>query len=72
MPYSINKDDGGYTVRSPKGVKARRTSKSKAERQVRLLQAIKHGFEPDKQRHHSCANGTFLDKRIDKFHVMRN
>jgi hypothetical protein len=74
MPYSISKRDGEYTVRSPHGTKAKRTSKRKAESQVRLLNAIEHGFEPDRKRrrHHSCENGSFLDSRINKFSVMKN
>ena len=42
MPYKVTKKDGGYEVRSPSGVKAKRTSKKKAEAQARLLRAIEH------------------------------
>jgi hypothetical protein len=35
-----------YKVTSPNGVKAKSTTKSKAKKQVRLLNAIDHGFEP--------------------------
>lgn len=49
MPYKVSKKDGGYEVRSPSGVKAKRTSKKKAKSQVRLLNAIEHGFEPDEK-----------------------
>jgi hypothetical protein len=73
MPYSMRKDDWGYTVRSPHGTKAKRTTKRKAERQIRLLNAIEHGFKPRKRRgHHSCENGEYLDSRINKFSVMKN
>lgn len=73
MPYKITENDGGYAVRSPHGVKAKRTTKSKAERQIRLLNAIEHGFIPRKSRgRHSCENGSFLDSRINKFSVMKN
>jgi hypothetical protein len=47
MPYTITKFDDSYQVRSPHGTKAKRTTKSKAKKQVRLLNAIEHGFEPN-------------------------
>lgn len=73
MPYSMTKTDEGYRVRSPHGVKAKRTSKRKAEKQIRLLNAIEHGWEPKRRRgHHSCENGSFLDSRVNKFSVMKN
>jgi hypothetical protein len=40
MPYKIRKKDGKYEVRSPSGVRAKGTTKKKAEAQVRLLYAI--------------------------------
>lgn len=48
MPYDISRSDGGYKVTSPHGTKAKKTTKSKAKKQVRLLNAIDHGFMPDK------------------------
>lgn len=43
MPYKVRKKDGDkYEVRSPSGVRAKGTSKKKAEAQVRLLNAIEH------------------------------
>lgn len=45
MPYKVTKTDG-YRVTSPHGVKAKRTTKFKAEAQARLLRAVKHGFKP--------------------------
>ena len=74
MPYSMSSTNGGYTVRSPHGTKAKKTSKRKAESQIKLLNAIEHGFVPKKARrgHHSCENGSFLDSRINKFNVQRN
>lgn len=42
MPYKVRKKDGGYTVTSPHGVKAKKTSKEKAEGQARLLRTLKH------------------------------
>lgn len=50
MPYSVRKKDGGYEVRSPSGVKAKRTTKSKAKKQIRLLNAIEYGYDPDEDR----------------------
>jgi len=49
MPVTIRKVDG-YEVRTPHGVKARRTSKRKALRQARLLRAIEHGWKPTGRR----------------------
>lgn len=74
MPYRIEDEDGRYSVHSPSGTKARRTTRRKAEAQVRLLNAIEHGFVPKKKRrgHHSCENGSFLDDRINKFNIQRN
>lgn len=48
MPGKIRKVRGGYQVATPGGVKAKKTSKAKAEAQVRLLAAIEHDptFKP--------------------------
>jgi len=45
MPVTIRKVNG-YQVRTPGGVKAKSTTKAKAERQARLLRAIDHGWKP--------------------------
>jgi hypothetical protein len=50
MPVSIRKVKGGYRVSTPGGIKAKRTTKAKAQRQARLLRAIEHGFVPSKKR----------------------
>ena len=51
MPWTTRKvGRGKYRVSSPSGVKAKRTTKAKAKRQVRLLRAIEHGWEPKKGR----------------------
>lgn len=42
MPVRITKVDG-YRVSTPHGVKAKKTSKKKAMKQKRLLNAIEHG-----------------------------
>jgi len=45
MPYTIRKVDG-YRVSSPHRVHAKRTTKKKAEAQVRLMQGVEHGWKP--------------------------
>ena len=45
MPVTIRKKDG-YEVRTPSGVKAKNTTKQKAEAQKRLLNAVEHGWKP--------------------------
>jgi len=45
MPYTKTKVDG-VRVTSPHGVKAKKTTLRKANKQIRLLQAIKHGWKP--------------------------
>jgi len=42
MPASVRKVNGGYSVRTPGGVKAKRTTKKKAMAQKRLLNAVEH------------------------------
>lgn len=52
MPVKITKKKGGgYTVRTPGGVKAKNTTKAKAEAQERLLNAVEHNpdFHPRKK-----------------------
>ena len=50
MPVRITKTDGKYRVSTPSGVKAKGTTKKKAEKQKRLLNAIEHGFKPKKKK----------------------
>jgi hypothetical protein len=45
MPVKVKKVDG-YRVSTPHGVKAKNTTKKKAEAQKRLLNAVEHGFVP--------------------------
>ncbi len=45
MPVKVRKVDG-FRVSTPGGVKAKRTTKVKAERQATLLRAVEHGFKP--------------------------
>lgn len=46
MPEKITKVKGGYRVSTPGGVKAKKTTKKKAEAQAKLLRAVEHGFKP--------------------------
>lgn len=46
MPVKINKTDGKYQVSTPGGIKARGTTKTKAMRQKRLINAVEHGWKP--------------------------
>lgn len=50
MPVKIKKTDGKYQVSTPNGVKAKGTTKEKAEKQKRLLNAVEHGWTPSKAR----------------------
>ena len=49
MPAKANKVQGGYKVTTPSSTKAKATTKTKADKQVRLLNAIDHGFRPTKK-----------------------
>jgi len=47
MPVSIEKASGrGYRVSTPHGVKAKHATKTNAERQKHLLNAVEHGWKP--------------------------
>lgn len=48
MPVSIKKKDG-YQVSTPGGVKAKSTTKAKAQRQANLLRGVEHGWHPTGQ-----------------------
>lgn len=45
MPVKIKKVDG-YRVSTPGGVKAKSTTKAKAQRQANLLRGVEHGWHP--------------------------
>lgn len=48
MPVKIQKNKGGsYRVSTPSGIKAKHTTKAKAQK--RLLDAVEHGFRPKKK-----------------------
>lgn len=46
MPVTIKKKGSRYAVSTPHGVKAKGTTKAKAEAQGRLLNAVEHGWKP--------------------------
>jgi hypothetical protein len=46
MPVKITKKDGGFSVSTPGGVKAKDTSYRNAMAQKRLLQGVEHGWKP--------------------------
>lgn len=46
MPVKTRKKGKKYTVSTPGGVKAKGTTKEKAESQERLLRGIEHGWKP--------------------------
>ena len=51
MPEKITKNsDGTYKVTGPHGVHAAHATMENAHKQVRLLNAIDHGFVPGKSR----------------------
>lgn len=51
MPVKVKKTGKGkYRVSTPSGVKAKSTTKEKAEAQERLLQEVEHGWRPGKRR----------------------
>jgi hypothetical protein len=58
MPVKISKSGKGYKVSTPNGVKAKHTTRKKAEAQRRLLQAVDHGWKPSgkKAKHESMAD----------------
>jgi len=49
MPVKIKRVDG-YRVSTPGGVKAKHTTKKKAEAQKRLLLGVEHGMVPRKKK----------------------
>ena len=46
MPVTVEKKGGSYRVSTPGGVKAKGTTKEKAQRQRKLLNAVEHGWKP--------------------------
>lgn len=50
MPVKIRKIKGGVRVSTPSGVKAKRTTRTKAKAQANLLRAVDHGWKPTGKR----------------------
>jgi len=50
MPAKTTKVKGGVKVTTPGGVKAKATTPAKAAAQVRLLNAIDHGYKPKRSK----------------------
>ena len=50
MPVKVRKVKGGYRVSTPGGVESKRTTRVKAKKQKRLLNAVEHGWKPRKRR----------------------
>jgi hypothetical protein len=50
MPVKVTKVKGGYRVKTPNMVHARKTTKGKAMKQARLLNAVEHGWKPSKRK----------------------
>jgi len=46
MPTKIKKTDHKYQVSTPSGVKAKGTTKAKAEAQRQLLEGVERGWRP--------------------------
>lgn len=47
MPYDIKKSSGKYEVMNLQSGRSHgKTTKKKAEKQIRLLRAIEHGWKP--------------------------
>ena len=58
MPAKIlKKKSGKYEVKTPNGVRAKGTTKAKAVKQQRLLNAVDHGWKPTHGVHGSLKGG---------------
>ena len=64
MPVKITKSGGGYRVSTPNGVKAKHTTKDKAEKQRNLLNAVDHGWKPTGESLQSQAQA-LVDKMLE-------
>ena len=68
MPVVVRKvkKKDGYQVSTPSGIKAKSTTKIKAERQRRLLYGIESGWEPTGEPARDIRRGKKLYKRRRK------
>lgn len=65
MPYKVK---GNTVVKADTGKVVGHSKNPKKYK--RVLQAVEHGWEPPKNRkHHSAANGAFLDRLMKKFNI---
>jgi len=52
MPYTTKKlKSGKVQVRSPHGIKSKGSTPENAKKQIRLLHAVEHGYEPTGNKH---------------------
>jgi hypothetical protein len=66
MPYKVK---GKIVVKADTGEVVGHSNKPK--KYLRVLQAVEHGWKPDKVKgHHSANDGEFLNKRRIKFKVL--
>ena len=73
MPERITKNkSGGYKVTGPHGTHAKDTTKQKAEAQVRLLNAIEHGFKPTGKVAQGGTKGNKSGGEMGDFHSKRS
>jgi hypothetical protein len=50
MPVKIRKKGKKYQVSTPNGVKAKGTTKRKAQKQANLLRGVEHGWKPTRRK----------------------
>jgi hypothetical protein len=50
MPVKVRKTRGGYRVTDAGRMTAKGTTRTKAERQAKLLRGVAHGWKPSKSR----------------------
>lgn len=48
MPVRVSKVKGGYRVSTPSGIKAKKTTLTNAKKMKRLLNALEHGWHPNR------------------------
>ena len=66
MPYRISRTDGKYRVTSPHGVRAKGTTKAKAQAQVRLLHGVDRGWKPTGRKGRHGAGAALMEGRSAK------
>ena len=66
MPYKITPTDGKHRVTSPHGVRAKGTTKAKAQAQVRLLHGVDRGWKPTGRKGRHGAGTALMEGRSAK------